>query len=562
MNGANLLVKTLGGAGVRRIFSLSGNQIMPVYDACIDSGIDIVHVRHEAAAVFMADATAQLTGELGVALVTAGPGFANALSPLFGARFSESPVMLLGGDAPIGAEGKGAFQELAQREIARSGVKASMRPERVREIGEMAAQLIAKALSPRPGPVHLALPFDLLKAPVDERDRSLDPGALAPSQLPMASSLAARLAQLVAQAERPLFVTGPWLSRSRNAALVEALERATSAPVIAMESPRGLRDPSLGAFPECLAQADLVVLLGKMPDFSLNFAQSPTLAKDARLAVIDPDPSMIERARRAVKERLVFSARAGALEAAQAIVQAASIAPVDGDAWHERVARTIAARCEIAESDSPPPLPPAAERSRQEEAPFERRGLHPRAVCAAVQRLLDAADDPILVCDGGEYGQWAQALCHAPTRIVNGPFGAIGGGICQALAAALERPRATIVAMMGDGSAGFHFMEFDTAARYGARFIAVIGNDFRWNAEHRIQLREYGADRLIGCELSAATRYDRLAAALGGYGERVRSIDALDAALESALASGRCACIDVEIESVAAPLFASTASPH
>ena len=97
MNGAGLLVDTLARAGVRRIFSLSGNQIMPVYDACIDAGLSIVHVRHEGAAVHMADAWAQITGGIGVALVTAGPGFANALSALFSARHSESPVLLLSG---------------------------------------------------------------------------------------------------------------------------------------------------------------------------------------------------------------------------------------------------------------------------------------------------------------------------------------------------------------------------------------------------------------------------------------------------------------------------------
>ena len=117
MNGAELLVDTLVQAGVQRIFSLSGNQIMPVYDACIDAGISIVHVRHESAAVHMADAWAQVTGEVGVALVTAGPGFGNALSALFSARHSESPVLLLSGDSPVGADGNGAFQEMPQVDI-------------------------------------------------------------------------------------------------------------------------------------------------------------------------------------------------------------------------------------------------------------------------------------------------------------------------------------------------------------------------------------------------------------------------------------------------------------
>ena len=127
MQGADILVQTLAKAGVRRIFSLSGNQIMPVFDACIDVGIEIVHTRHEAAALFMADAFAQLTGQVGVALVTAAPGFANALGPLYSARASESPVLLLSGAAPIAQDGMGAFQELAQAEMAVPVTKLSFR---------------------------------------------------------------------------------------------------------------------------------------------------------------------------------------------------------------------------------------------------------------------------------------------------------------------------------------------------------------------------------------------------------------------------------------------------
>lgn len=100
MRGADLLTRALKDAGVTTIFSLSGNQIMPIYDACIDAGIRIVHTRHEAAAVYMADAWAQVTGSIGVAMVAGGPGFANSLSPLFSARHAESPVLLLSGDSP------------------------------------------------------------------------------------------------------------------------------------------------------------------------------------------------------------------------------------------------------------------------------------------------------------------------------------------------------------------------------------------------------------------------------------------------------------------------------
>ena len=121
----------------------------------------------------------------------------------------------------------------------------------------------------------------------------------------------------------------------------------------------------------------------------------------------------------------------------------------------------------------------------------------------------------MLVCDGGEFGQWAQACCSAPVRIINGMSGAIGAGLCYALAAKIAR-RGDGAGPDGDGTAGFHLMELDTAVREQAPVIAVIGNDLRWNAEHLIQLRSYGPQRLIGCELSPTARYDEVASARRG----------------------------------------------
>ena len=175
-------------------------------------------------------------------------------------------------------------------------------------------------------------------------------------------------------------------------------------------------------------------------------------------------------------------------------------------------------------------------------------------LCQGVQELLDRTDDPILVSDGGEFGQWAQAIVSAPTRVINGPSGAIGGGICYAIAAKLARPDATVVALMGDGTAGFHFSEFDTAIRAEADIVAVIGNDARWNAEHLIQKRDYGEQRLIGCELNQ-TRYDLAAAGLGCFGEHVTSQIQLAGALDRAVKSGLPSCVNVEIEGFGAPNF-------
>ena len=144
----------------------------------------------------------------------------------------------------------------------------------------------------------------------------------------------------------------------------------------------------------------------------------------------------------------------------------------------------------------------------------------------------------------------------APRRLVNGPSGAIGGGLPYGIAAKKAYPDATVFVLMGDGSVGFHLAELETAAREGTPFVLVIGNDACWNAEQQIQLRVYGPDRLIGCGLSDA-RYDEAARALDGHGEHVTELAALDAALERALASGKPACVNVAIEGLPAPAGSS-----
>jgi acetolactate synthase-1/2/3 large subunit len=108
--------------------------------------------------------------------------------------------------------------------------------------------------------------------------------------------------------------------------------------------------------------------------------------------------------------------------------------------------------------------------------------------------------------------------------------------------------------MLGDGTFGFLPMEFDTAIRNNLPFIAVVGNDSTWNAEYQIQLKQYGEDRLIGCEL-LPTRYDQLVTALGGYGEQVSSASELASALERAYESGLPACINMSMERNAAPVI-------
>src|SRR5882724_4412360 len=160
--GADVLARSMASAGVRHIFTLSGNHIMPIFDAALDAGIALIHTRHEAAAVHMADAFARLTGEPGIALVTGGPGHANAVGALYTAAMAESPVVLLSGHAPNNELGLGAFQEMRQADIAAPLTKVAITNAHANEVGQDFATAIRVSRSGRCGPVHLSLPVDCL----------------------------------------------------------------------------------------------------------------------------------------------------------------------------------------------------------------------------------------------------------------------------------------------------------------------------------------------------------------------------------------------------------------
>jgi acetolactate synthase-1/2/3 large subunit len=531
LRGADAVARALAQGGVRRLFSLSGNHIMPVYDAALDARLAITHVRHEGAAVHMADAWGRLTGEPGIALLTGGPGHANGIGALYTALAGESPMVLLSGHAPLSELGRGSFQEMAQADLAAPVTKASWTAQSVETLGEDMARAMRIARSGRPGPVHVSLPVDLLDA---KSAGSAEPpeGAFLPVMQPLAEAAVKATLAEIGRAARPLILMGPIAACA--GALRKRLAAAAGAPVVCMESPRGVSDPCLGAYSDVLKEADLVVLLGKQPDFTLRFGAAPSVATGCRFIVIDPDVAALARAQKTLGAgRVALAASADARPAAEAIAAAGTAR--DTSAWAREVESAINYR--------PPEWGRIASRDGT---------LHPVEVGRAVSKVIARAPDTILVIDGGEFGQWAQACVTAPTRIINGVAGSIGSAIPFALAAKTARPGAPVVAMLGDGTFGFHLPEFDTAARERLPFVAVVGNDACWNAEHQIQLRAYGRERAHGCELTPA-RYDLAVAALGGHGECVTRAADLPAALERASASGKPACVNVMIERLPAP---------
>jgi acetolactate synthase-1/2/3 large subunit len=522
VTGAGRVVEALAAGGVRRLFTLSGNQILSVYDASLGHDLALLHTRHEAAAVHMADAWGRLTEQPGVALVTAGPGQLNAISALYGARMAESPVLLLAGACPRAQRGRGAFQEVDQVAAARPVVKAAWSVEDPARAGDDVARALALTTSGRPGPVYLSLPGDVLEA---DAPAAAPPSPPPPAPPALAERGALALVALLAEARRPLILTGPAMGRGPCGALVQRLAETIGAPALPIESPRGVNDPWLRGATRLLGEADLVLLIGKPLDYSLRFGQA--FARGCRVVTLDLD---------AAAEGAVLALAADPAPAVARLTALAAERAWPRSSWRGEV-------------DAARRATPAgwAELGRSAAEP-----LHPLRVCAALAAHVDAG--AVLVSDGGEFGQWVQAGVEVRERLINGLSGSIGSALPMAIGARLARPDRPVLAAMGDGTFGFHAFELDTALRHGAPIVAVVGNDARWNAEHTLQLRHYGAARAVGCEL-LPSRYDQVAVALGGHGEFVRRAADLEPALARALASGKPACVNVLIDGQPAPTF-------
>ena len=533
LRGADIVARSLKRLGCTRVFTLSGNHIMSIFDAAIEAGLDLVHVRHEAAAVHMADAHGRLTGQPGIALVTGGPGHANAVGALFTALGAEAPMVLLSGHAATWELGRGGFQELRQAEMAAPVTKASWMAKDAAMLGQDIGEAIRIAMSGRPGPVHVSLPSDLLDAKIDE-SAVLWPERMAAERSTLSESVADEIVAAIAGAQRPLIIAGPQLANVTGRALLAKLETATGAPAVVMESPRGIADATLGAFSDLIGRADLIVLLGKALDFTTKWASGPAFDPAVRIIAIDPDPALIERARKEKGARLTIGCTADAGFAAEELISRAK--KNAGAPWLTEARAALDNR-------------PAEWSSIVSQTPGR---LHPAEVFRALRPFVEHDPKTVLICDGGEFAQWGQSMLPQRGRVINGVTGSIGSSLSFALAARMIEPHAPVFAVLGDGTIGFHIAEFETAARRGLPFIAVLGNDARWNAESEIQRRDYGANRMHGCELLPA-RYDQAVAAFGGHGEYVDNAAALPGAIERALASGKPACINVMIESIAAP---------
>lgn len=517
-------------AGARAAFTLSGAHVFPVYDAALhtEPQLRLIDVRHEASAVFAAEAVGKLTRVPGFAVVTAGPGVTNALSPITQAHFSGAPLVVLGGRAAQLTWGRGSLQELDQPPLFATVTKAAWTISQRERAGTDVARAFALAAAAHRGPVFVDIPLDVVFAPRGDQsawepepvDRTPDPEALA------------GIAAAIGAAQRPVLVVGSdvWADGAEAAALAFAEELGV--PVVTNGMGRGVvprGHPLLAtrARRAAFGRCDLAIVAGTPLDFRLGYG---TFGPAGAARVVHLADSASQVSTHKVLAGSAYGNLGMILDGLRAAVR-----PGDWADWTGRLQEESAAvaggEARLLAADGDP--------------------IHPARVYGELLPLLD--EDAVVIGDGGDFVSWAGKLIE-PARpggwLDPGPFGCLGAGLGAAIGARVARPDAQVVLLLGDGAAGMSLLDVDTLVRHRLPVVIVVGNNSAWGLEKHPMRRLYGYDAVT--DLAPGTAYDEVVRALGGAGETVTRPGKLRAALRRAFASGVPYLVNVLLDAEAA----------
>ena len=565
-HGGTIIADVLIRHGVKHLFTLCGGHISPILTGAEQRGIRVVDVRDEGNAVFAADAVARMTGTVGVAAVTAGPGVTNTVTALKNAQMAQTPLLLLGGATATLLKGRGSLQDIDQLSIMKPLTKWATTIKAVPAIAQTIERAIAIATSGVPGPVFVEVPVDLLypeemvrqmyakevglgkgkglaaralelyvkghlyrqfKAPVlPELDL---PEVKLPS-LRTATDSIASAARAVRNAERPVLVVGSQaMVGVREPARVAAALGELGAPVYLAGSARGLlgRHSDLQfrhARGNALKEADVAVVCGFPFDFRLGYGRTI-----GRATVVTANLSAAEMKKNRRPQVAVE------MHPADFLVALAAQAGGNGARWA-------------------PWFETLRGRERARDAEIARKGAPTGELVDPIHFFLrleeHMADDAILVVDGGDFVATASYIVRprAPLAWLDpGVFGTLGVGGGFALGAALARPGREVWLVWGDGSSAYTLAEFDSFVRHGVAPIALIGNDASWAQIAREQVEMLGTP--LGTELRR-TDYHKVAEGYGGVGLELTDPAKIDGTLAEARSiarGGRPVCINVHL---------------
>ncbi len=530
MHGGDLIASVLHAQATRFLFTLCGGHISPILVACKQRGIRVIDTRHEATAVFAADAVARLTGRPGVAAVTAGPGLTNTITAVKNAQIAQSPVVLLGGAAATALKGRGALQDIDQMALLRPHVKWAAAARRVAELPALLEQAFRAAQSGVPGPVFLDCPIDLLYDEAIVRQlygagsggrglvaqatrlylrrhvRRLFAGMnkatireeIKPTAPEPDPATVKQVAQRLLGAHRPVLLVGSQaLLAAQNAAEVARAVERLGIPTYLSGMARGLlgRQHALQLRHQrraALREADLVLLAGVPCDFRLDYGRQ--ISRRACFIAANRSRADLKLNRRpnigVLGDPGIFLCRL-----ADSIPQQQR-----WSTWQAQLRTRDQARND--------------EITHQAHAPSAH--INPIQLCRAIEDTLDPS--AILIGDGGDFVATASYTVHprGPLAWLDpGAFGTLGVGAGFALGAKLVHPEAEVWALFGDGALGYSLAEFDTFARHGIAIIAVVGNDAGWTQIAREQVELLHDD--VGVTL-ALTDYHRVVEGLGAAG--------------------------------------------
>ncbi|MCY4452979.1 MAG: thiamine pyrophosphate-binding protein [Immundisolibacterales bacterium] len=527
--GSEILAKALKRQDVECFFYLMGGPMMAAETATMAEGIRGIDVRHEQAAAMMAHAWARIRNRPGVCMAASGPGTTNLITGVAHAWADCVPVVALGGSAPLGACGRGAFQEIDQLAMMKPATKWAERVHDPRRIPELVDRAFECAMSGKPGPVYLDLPGDVLYTPVEEDDvpwKALPNGRNRHRPSLSAEAVADILRRLEA-AERPIVVSGGGILWSQAEAALEAFVERFGIPFFTTPQSRGvIREDHplsfLTARSAAFREADLVLVLGTRMNYVIAHGDPPRFHPDARFVRIDIDPGEID-----TSPRLDLGVVCDARAALEVLCANGKGDPDRYATWRERLAGRNAGRAgdheRLLSNDDVP--------------------VHPLRLCAEIREFMDR--DAVLVVDGQEilnYGRQAIPTHTARHRINSGVFGTMGVGLPCAIGAKLAKPEAQVIALHGDGSLGMNVMELDTAVRHDVPLLIVVSLNGGWTGD---------PDRDKPGRDLGYTRYDMIAQALGCHGEHVEDPAEIRPALERAQTEvdrGRVALVNVKTD--------------
>jgi len=541
ISGGHLVAKALKQEGVDTIFTLCGGHIIDIYDGCLDEGIKIIDVRHEQTAAHAADGYARQTGRLGCVVTTAGPGCTNAMTGVATAFRSESPILHIGGQGALTQHKMGSLQDLPHVDMMAPITKFSAGVRSTDRVADMISMAARECFSGAPGPAYLEIPRDVL-----DREVAVDK-AVVPQAGHYRSSVRSigdpadieRLAQLIVKSKKPAILLGTqvWSSRSHQEAI--DLVRALNVPAFFNGAARGVLPPGdphhfHRTRGDAFKEADLIIIVGTPFDFRMGYGKR--LRAEATVVQIDMDYKTVG------KNRDVSLGIVGHPGAVLAGVLAATTAGGDNGA---KGRADWMAQLRALEESKPEKLMPLFTTDKSPISPYR--------VAWELNEFL--TEDTIYIGDGGDVVTIsAQAVQpRTPGHWMDpGALGSLGVGTGFALASKLVHPNKEVLCYYGDGSFGMTAFDMETANRFGAPYIAVIGNNSAMNQIRFGQITKYGEDRGDIGNLLGDIPFSKFGEMLGGYGEEVTEASqiapALQRAREAVQSSGKSAVVNIWVD--------------